>query len=135
MTPVCGWCEHEVAEGVRYCTRCGHKIQSEETSSEPTALTDLKDCFGSFPYSEVHCYVCADQEKCADLALSKQLLSLHQDLASLNAELKAIRQATADVEDGLAAVHRAIDSGFQRTCSALNAINSSINRSTTPGIR
>ncbi len=76
MTTVCRFCGHELDADVRYCVQCGHKVVDGTSSSEPTALTDLKDCFGEFPRSEeIHCYVCADQGKCADLALSKQLLS------------------------------------------------------------
>jgi hypothetical protein len=133
MPKICPFCGREVASEARYCIGCGHKVstESESPTQEPTALTDLKACFGSFPGVQIiHCYVCADQDRCADLALSRQLLNLHEDLSALKAELKALRETAVDMEDGLVAVRGSINEGFQRTCSALNALSVSISRST-----
>ncbi len=105
----CPYCSNQIKDGERFCLGCGRQLDvggiTEEIKSG--GISDLKKCFGSFPVTQIDCYLCADEQKCAnftasikqDKILSKlnkiddinnSLANMNNTLANMNTYLKSI---------------------------------------------
>lgn len=94
----CPYCSKNIKDGARFCLSCGRQLDVEVVEGlKSGGISDLKQCFGSFPVAKVDCYLCADEQKCANFAMS----SRQQDILSKLAKIDDIHAVLPEIHDTL----------------------------------
>ena len=116
MSIQCPYCNKELKDGARFCTGCGRQLGGESTDVAATALSDLKQCYGSFPTSKMDCYLCADEGKCASFTNAQRLANLEE----------ALHASTTQLHNGLVTFNDNVMNQFDRAISLIDLMNSNI---------
>lgn len=119
MAIQCPYCNKELKDGARFCTGCGRQLGGESTDVAATALSDLKQCYGSFPTSKMDCYLCADEGKCSSFTTA-------QRLATLEEAVQAVQGSMAQLNDSLVTVNDNVVSQFDRAIHLIDLMNTNI---------
>jgi len=108
----CPYCGKQINDGDRFCLNCGRQLDIEHTEEiKSGGISDLKECFGLFPKGKIDCYLCADEQKCANYSASKKqneiLLKLNQindvnnSITKVNNSLKIIDAILMSIDNNI----------------------------------
>lgn len=108
----CPYCSKQIKENDRFCLGCGRQVDIDTVEvSQAGGISNLKQCFGSFPIAKVECYLCADEQKCSTFtANTKQneiinrlakIDDIHSALVDMNETLNYIRRSLSAINDNI----------------------------------
>lgn len=120
--PQCPFCSKQIKEDARFCLGCGRQLGGD-VAEGPTsgAISDLKECFGSFPVAKIDCYLCADEQKCSNFASSVKQNAILSELGkidSLNTALTTMNKSL----DNMAAYMRSVDNNIAAMTNSLKRL-------------
>ncbi len=104
----CPYCGKGIKESDRFCLGCGRQLTVDTVEkSQGGGISDLKQCFGSFPVSKIDCYLCADGQKCANYALNTrqaEILNRFGTLDNMHAALVNMAKILTDMRHALSSI-------------------------------
>ena len=118
----CPYCSKDIKDGARFCLGCGRQLDVEVAEGPKSGgISDLKQCFGSFPVTKIDCYLCADEQKCSNFAVSTR----QHDILSKLDKIENLHAALSEMNDTLknmSAYLRSMDNNIASMTSSLKRL-------------
>lgn len=108
----CPYCNKQIGENARFCLGCGRQLDVDIAEGPQSGgISDLKKCFGSYPISQLECYLCADEQKCSNFAASTKqgrILNELDKLGGLQSALSKINESIQNMNSYLRSIDKNI---------------------------
>ena len=108
----CPYCSKQIKENDRFCLGCGRQLDIDTVEvSQSGGISNLKQCFGSFPIAKVECYLCADEQKCSTFAANtkqQEILNKLSIIDDIKASLGDMNETLIDMRQSLSAINNSI---------------------------